>query len=135
MGTTLRFRNWIALLALLFYTAAPLLATAQRLPSVPAACSQSGATHSCACRKDAHSGGGCCCKHGQGSDDCKMGQRPCAPEHQAAPCALWTFSNPITTPARVSAVTSATSAAMTPSLRGKAGIRRAYAPLTPPPQA
>lgn len=114
----------LAVLALLFYGAAPALALLA--PRAPA--SANGAALSCLC----HPGRACCCAHGSPGGACGMNRGTCHPGQEVAG-ALWTVVHPLGLLSRaLPGVPSSTTTARGDS---RFAPRCALAgPLTPPPQ-
>lgn len=126
---------WPALLVVLWYALAPLLAAAApRARAVPPACKGPEQAHRCACRADPHAGGACCCKPGEAEGGCRMGPAPCGSQPDAALAPLWTFVNPLSQVTEAPVVRRTASAPAHPRAESPACLSGGAAPLTPPPQ-
>jgi hypothetical protein len=131
-----RFRRkpgWLAVLALLIYGFAPLLAGAAPRKVAPAQCQAPTETHTCACRPDPHGAKQCCCAEGEPENGCKISQAPC--QGDADPVIpLWTSAHHFMRTGGGIGVPFARPSAPEPHVTS--GLRLAAAiPLTPPPQA
>lgn len=124
-----------ALLALVCYGLAPVLASLVPWRAAPLACAlPAQAAPACAiCPHHPGDAKPCCCVHPDPASDCRVKPAPCA----GAPgpdVALWTTGNPLQVAAARRWVAAAVLTSPFPLPRPTAPRALAVAPLTPPPQ-
>ncbi|HEU4753311.1 MAG TPA: hypothetical protein VFU47_09410 [Armatimonadota bacterium] len=128
-----RKTGWLALLALIAYALAPLLAACAPGYAAPAVCLVN-AVHSCSCRVGPHAPGDCCCDEKPAPPTSQVGKLPCdgGPSEDGS---LWTAAHPLALAAPASGTITPAPRRAPRSSRSDRAASHVRIPASPPPQA